>query len=89
MAYEMKEGGFSLFKNSRQEKPTHPDYAGSIMINGKEHYLNAWLKEGKNGKFFSGSVGKEKAPKDNFKPKGADELPKNTIVDDDLGDVPF
>ena len=82
----MKEGGFSLFKNTRQEKPTHPDYAGSIMINGKEHYLNAWLKEGKNGKFFSGSVGKEKPPKDNFKPRGGDELPKNTIEDDE---VPF
>jgi hypothetical protein len=89
MAYEMKDGNFSLFKNNRKEKETHPDYAGSIMINGKEHYLNAWLKDGKNGKFFSGSVGKEKAPKDNFIPKGRDEMPKNTIVDDDLGDVPF
>lgn len=85
----MKEGGFSLFRNNRKEKPTHPDYAGSIMINGKEHYLNAWLKDGKNGKFFSGSVGKEKVPKDNFSPRGGDEMPKNTIVDDDLGDVPF
>ena len=82
----MKDGNFSLFKNNRKEKETHPDYAGSIMINGKEHYLNAWLKEGKNGKFFSGSVGKEKVPKDNFKPKGADEMPKNTIEDDE---VPF
>ena len=82
----MKDGNFSLFKNNRKEKETHPDYAGSIMINGKEHYLNAWLKDGKNGKFFSGSVGKEKPVKDNFKPKGADELPKNTIEDDE---VPF
>lgn len=89
MAYEMKEGSFSLFKNSRQEKPTHPDYAGSVMINGKEHYLNAWLKDGKNGKFFSGSIGKEKIPKDNFKPRGGDEMPKHSIIDDDLGDVPF
>jgi hypothetical protein len=89
MAYEMKEGSFSLFKNNRKEKPTHPDYAGSVMINGKEHYLNAWLKDGKNGKFFSGSIGKEKALKDNFSPRGGDEMPKNTIVDDDLGDVPF
>jgi hypothetical protein len=86
MSYQPKEGGFSLFKNNRKEKETHPDYAGSIMINGKEHYLNAWLKEGKNGKFFSGSIGKEKAPKDNFKPRGGDELPKNTIEDDE---VPF
>ena len=49
----MKDGNFSLFKNNRKEKETHPDYAGSIMINGKEHYLNAWLKDGKNGKFLS------------------------------------
>jgi len=87
MAYEMKEGGFSLFKNNRKEKETHPDYAGSIMINGKEYYLNAWLKEGKNGKFFSGSVGKQKVAKDNFAPKGNDEMPK--IIDDDFGDTPF
>jgi hypothetical protein len=86
MAYELKEGSGSLFKNDRKEKDTHPDYAGSIMINGKEHYLNAWLKDGKNGKFFSGSIGKEKAPKDNFKPRGGDELPRNTIEDDE---VPF
>jgi hypothetical protein len=83
----MKEANTSLFKNNRKEKETHPDYAGSVMINGKEHYLNAWLKEGKNGKFFSGSIGKEKAPKDNFKPRGSDEMPK--IIDDDFGDTPF
>jgi len=82
----MKDGNFSLFKNNRKEKETHPDYAGSIMINGKEHYLNAWLKDGKNGKFFSGSVGKEKPVKDSFTPKGSDEMPKNTIEDDS---VPF
>jgi len=87
MAYEMKEGSFSLFKNNRKEKDTHPDYAGSVMINGKEHYLNAWLKDGKNGKFFSGSIGKEKVPKDNFTPRGGDELPKSVDFDDDS--VPF
>jgi hypothetical protein len=54
------------------------------MINGKEHYLNAWLKDGKNGKFFSGTIGKEKVAKDNFTPRGNDEMPKNTIVDDDI-----
>jgi hypothetical protein len=84
MAYEMKEGNFSLFKNDRKEKETHPDYAGSIMVNGVEHYLNAWLKEGKNGKFFSGVIGKEKPRKDNFTPKGADELPKPALVDDEI-----
>ena len=85
----MKEGSGSLFKNTRKEKDTHPDWAGSIMVNGKEHWLSGWIKEGKNGKFFSLAIGKEKAPKDNFAPKGNDEMPKNTIVDDDIDGVPF
>jgi len=50
-----------LFKNTRKEKETHSDYNGTININGKEHYLNAWMKESKNGnKFMSLSIGKEK-----------------------------
>jgi hypothetical protein len=35
------------------------------------------------------SVGKLKEPKDNFTPRGNDEMPKHRIQDDDLGDVPF
>jgi hypothetical protein len=87
MAYEMKEGSGSLFKNDRKEKETHPDYTGSIMVNGKEHWLSGWLKEGKKGKFFSLSIGKPKE-QSNFKPRGNDEMPKHTIEDDDLA-VPF
>ena len=80
----MKEGSGSLFKNTRKEKDTHPDWAGSIMVNGKEHWLSGWIKEGKNGKFFSLAIGKEKTPKDNFAPKGSDEMPKNSMLDDDI-----
>jgi hypothetical protein len=49
------------------------------MVNGKEHWLSAWVKESpKAGKFFSVSIGKEKEAK-GFTPRGADE-----IVDSDL-----
>jgi uncharacterized protein (DUF736 family) len=79
MAYEMKEGSASLFKNTRKQSESHPDYTGSIMLQGKEHYLSAWIKESpKAGKFFSISVGKVKEPV-GFTPKGSDE-----IVDSDL-----
>jgi hypothetical protein len=81
MAFVPKEGSGSLFKNTRKTTETHPDYTGSMMVNGKEHWLSAWVKEGKNGKFFSVSLGKVKEPM-GFKESGSDELPKNTIEDD-------
>jgi uncharacterized protein (DUF736 family) len=62
MAYEMKDGQASLFKNKRKETDNHPDYTGSIMLNGVECWLSAWIKTPKNGgeKYMSLSVGKPK-----------------------------
>ena len=79
MAYIPKEGSGSLFKNDRKTTENHPDYTGTIMVNGKEHYLSGWIKEGKKGKFFSIAIGKEKGPV-GFIPKGSDEI---------LDDTPF
>lgn len=77
MAYTPKEGSGSLFKNSRKTTDNHPDYNGSIMLNGKEHWLSAWVKEGAKGKFFSVSVGKVKEPV-GFKAAGSDEITDDT-----------
>lgn len=46
---------FAIFKNSKKEKETQPDYTMSIKV-GEEYVTVAglWLKEGKTGKFFSG-----------------------------------
>ena len=82
MAYQPKEGSGSLFKNERKASETHPDFTGSIMVQGREHYLSAWTKEGKKGKFLSVSIGKEKTPQ-GFKPAGSDDLPKDDPFIDD------
>lgn len=47
-----------LSKNDRKEKDSHPDHKGSINVDGVEYWLDAWIKERKDGsgKFFSLSV---------------------------------
>lgn len=73
MAYEKKDGDGVLFKNDRKEKDTHADYRGNILINGQEYWLNAWIKEGAKGKFFSLSA-KPKQPK--AQPSTEEYVPK-------------
>ena len=85
MPYEPKEGSFSLFKNDRKTTDKHPDYTGSILIDGKEYWISGWKKEGKRGVFISGQKGQLKE-KTNFTAKGDDEMPKPAP---DLDDIPF
>ena len=65
-----------LGKNLRKTSDSHPEYTGSITVEGKEFWLNGWVKEGAKGKFFSLAL----KPKEETKPE-----PKR-MVD---ADVPF
>jgi uncharacterized protein (DUF736 family) len=49
MAYEQKDNSGSLFKNDRKEADSHPDYKGSALIGGVEHWLDAWINTAKDG----------------------------------------
>ena len=45
-----------IFKNNKKENEKHPDYRGTINVDGKELEISLWVKEGKAGKFFSGKI---------------------------------
>ena len=79
----------SLFKNDRKELDTHPDYNGSINIEGKDYWLNGWLKESKKDgkKFFSLSV-KPKDQDAGKTPARAKSAPARA-KDSDGDDIPF
>lgn len=81
MAYERKDGDGTLFKNDRKEKDTHADYQGSILIDGTDYWLNAWLKEGKNGKFMSLSARPKKERVEEIKRGSA---PASSYDDDEI-----
>lgn len=61
-----------LFKNDRKTNSQHPDYKGSIDVNGTSYWLSAWIKEGQKGKFMSLSI----QPKEEQKPAPQKSAPK-------------
>jgi hypothetical protein len=61
MAYD-NTNRWTLNKNDRKEKDTHPDYKGAVNVGGVEYWLDGWIKDGANGKFISGSLKLKEAP---------------------------
>jgi hypothetical protein len=84
MAYELKDGQGSLFKNDRKESENHPDYRGEINVDGQLYWLSAWIKEGKKGKFMSLSA----KPKDDIGSNSKPPSKSKSVMDDDDG-IPF
>lgn len=67
MNQQQKDMNGVLFKNDRKEKPNHPDYKGSAMVNGQDMWISAWIKPTRDGtgRFMSLAFSpKEKQPQD-------------------------
>lgn len=67
----------ALFKNDEKESEKHPDYRGSINVDGTDYWLSAWLKTSKKGaKFMSLSVSpKEQRRTSSQKAKTDEDIP--------------
>jgi hypothetical protein len=57
----------SIWKNEKKEKDTHPDFTGSLNVDGVEYWVSAWKR--KDG-------ASPKAPALSFSIKPKDEQPR-------------
>lgn len=83
MAYDNTNTG-ALFKAKERATEKHPEYTGTINIDGREYWLSGWVKESKAGqKYFSLAV----KPKDAPKQERDTRAPKH--FEDMKQDIPF
>jgi len=83
MEYDNSNRG-AIFKNDDKQQDNHPDYKGSLNVNGVDLWVSGWLKtsEKTGKKFMSLSV----KPKEDRPVKQAAPKRTNFAMDDD---VPF
>jgi uncharacterized protein (DUF736 family) len=93
MAYEMRPGSGSLFKNDKKTTDNHPNLKGKIMLpNGEVRWVSAWTKVTSSGeKWISLSVGdlvvqagRSNQPSSYNEPRSAPITPAAPDLDDDI-----
>ena len=90
MAYEMKPGQGSAFKNDKKTEDWHPPYNGKVMLpDGSVHWLDVSPKKTQAGDtWVSVKIGKQIEPA--AKPVSAHSQAKaNAFVSQPDDDIPF
>lgn len=81
MTYQQKDNTFSAFKNKRKEDKNHADLTGTMLLDGKEYWVNIWKKTDKNqDTWLSGSIRPKvksdaKQTKSSYAPEDENEIP--------------
>lgn len=75
----------AIFRNEKKAEDKHPDYTGSLDVNGVPHYLDGWIRHKKDGSgsFLSVRI----KPKGQSQPSRQQSTPKQQQSDD--SDIPF
>lgn len=78
---ERRDMSGTLGRNTRREKDTHPTHNGRCVIDGKEYWISAWTKEGRDGsKFFSLAF----KPREEQQDRQQAPAPSHPDFDDDI-----
>lgn len=73
MAFELRDGQGTLFKNDKDGNDKRPDYRGELkLLDGSTVKLAGWVKQGAKGSFLSISIDKPREQSDDFR-SGRDE----------------
>lgn len=86
MAYDNTNSGM-LARNERRTTDKHPEYSGSINVEGVDYWLSAWVNEGKAGGKMEGK--KYFSLKLNRKEGGTSTGRSAAEPRIDLDDIPF
>lgn len=80
--YEVRDMSGSAFKNRNRRNDNDSNYSGTVKIEGKEYWINVWVKKDKNDQpWFSYSFRGKKAASEPSSSK------QDQIIDD--SDLPF
>ncbi len=82
---QRRDNSGSLGKNNRREKDTQPTHSGQCTVDGKDYWISAWVKDGRDGsKFFSLAFN----PKLAAEHRGSPANPPAQVAEFD-DDIPF
>jgi uncharacterized protein (DUF736 family) len=66
----------AIFKNTNKKEDKHPDYRGTINVDGIEKEISLWVKTSQKGEqFFSVSISEPYKKPEGNEPKKEDSLP--------------
>lgn len=93
MAFELREGQGTLFKNDNRTSDNQPNARGEALINGVLYEISAWTKDGRKGKYQSLSIkpkeARSAAGRQDRKPNRDDPRDYGGRDEDPIDDLPF
>jgi hypothetical protein len=87
--YQQKPNTGAIFKNKKKEKDTHPEYKGTIDVDGVAKEISLWVKKSKAGEsYFSVQISEPWKPTQQPKQEPKRET-LSSHVEDSSEPLPF